>query len=42
MGNTLELLIPILMLSPKLGRRRTLDDRAALNGILYAVQTGMA
>src|SRR5262245_31001532 len=27
--------------SPKGGRRRTVDDRAALNGILYVLQTGI-
>ena len=37
----LELLIPAFTPSPKGGRRRTVDDRAALNGILYVLQTGV-
>ncbi|MGS1041652.1 IS5 family transposase [Burkholderia glumae] len=36
----LEPLIPEFTPSPKGGRRRTVDDRAALNGILYVLQTG--
>lgn len=36
----LEPLIPVFAPSPKGGRRRTVDDRAALNGILYVLQTG--
>ncbi|MFT0174656.1 transposase [Paraburkholderia mimosarum] len=38
---TLESLIPVFRLSPKGGRRRTVDDRAALNGMLYVMQTGI-
>ncbi|WP_075123018.1 IS5 family transposase [Burkholderia paludis] len=37
----LEPLIPVFKPSPKGGRRRTVDDRAALNGILYVLQTGI-
>lgn len=37
----LELLIPVFTPSPKGGRRRTVDNRAALNGILYVLQTGI-
>lgn len=37
----LEPLIPKFTPSPKGGRRRTIDDRAALNGILYVLQTGI-
>ncbi len=37
----LEPLIPEFTPSPKDGRRRTVDDRAALNGILYALLTGI-
>ncbi|MCM2495536.1 transposase, partial [Burkholderia glumae] len=37
----LEPLIPELTPSSKGGRRRTVDDRAALNGILYVLQTGI-
>lgn len=37
----LESLIPTFTPSPKGGRRRTVDDRAALNGILYVLQTGI-
>jgi hypothetical protein len=37
----LELLIAVFTPSPKGGRRRTVDDRAALNGILYVLQTGV-
>jgi transposase len=37
----LEPLIPVFAPSPKGGRRRTVDDRAALNGILYVLQTGI-
>ncbi|CAG9222254.1 conserved hypothetical protein [Burkholderia gladioli] len=33
--------IPEFTPSPKGGRRRTVDDRAALNGILYVLQTGI-
>ncbi len=36
----LEPLIPVFMPSPKGGRRRTVDDRAALSGVLYVLQTG--
>jgi transposase len=38
---TLEPLIPVFEPSPKGGRRRTVDDHAALNGILYVLQTGI-
>ncbi|WP_420807380.1 IS5 family transposase [Burkholderia plantarii] len=37
----LEPLIPEITPSPKGGRRRTVDDRSALNGILYVLQTGI-
>ncbi len=37
----LKPLIPGFTPSPKGGRRRTLDDRAALNGILYVLQMGI-
>ncbi|MCR1769543.1 IS5 family transposase [Burkholderia glumae] len=37
----LEPLIPEFAPSPKGGRRRTVDDRAALNGILYVLQAGI-
>ncbi|MDN7751002.1 IS5 family transposase [Burkholderia gladioli] len=37
----LEPLIPQSTPSPKGGRRRTVDDQAALNGILYVLQTGI-
>lgn len=37
----LEPLIPAFTPSPKGGRRRTVDERAALNGILYVLQTGI-
>lgn len=37
----LEPLIPVFIPSPKGGRRRTVDERAALNGILYVLQTGI-
>jgi|SRR6187455_3455295 len=37
----LELLIPKFAPSPKGGRRRSVDDQAALNGILYVLQTGI-
>ncbi len=36
----LEPLIPEFTPSPKGGRRRTGNDRVALNGILYVLQTG--
>ena len=36
----LEPLIPAFTPSSKGGRRRTVDDRAALNGILYVLHTG--
>jgi transposase len=39
--SALEPLIPVFTPSPKGGRRRTVDDRAALNGILYVLQTGI-
>lgn len=38
---TLEPLLPIFTPSPKGGRHCTVDDRAALNGILYVLQTGI-
>ncbi|CBW76935.1 Transposase (plasmid) [Mycetohabitans rhizoxinica HKI 454] len=38
----LEPLIPAFTPSPKGGRRRTVDDRAALNGIVYVLHTGIA
>jgi transposase len=37
----LEPLIPEFTPSTVGGRRRTVDDRAALNGILYVLQTGI-
>ncbi|WP_338861952.1 IS5 family transposase (plasmid) [Mycetohabitans rhizoxinica] len=37
----LEPLIPAFTPSPKGGRRRTVGDRAALNGILYVLHTGV-
>ncbi|WP_232734618.1 transposase, partial [Burkholderia glumae] len=37
----LEPLIPAFTPLPKGGRRRTVDGRAALNGILYVLQTGI-
>lgn len=37
----LEPLIPVFTPSPRGGRRRTVDDRAALNGIMYVLQTGI-
>jgi len=37
----LEALIPVFTPSPKGGRGRTVDERAALNGILYVLQTGI-
>lgn len=37
----LELLIPAFRPSTKGGRRRTVEDREALNGILYVLQTGI-
>ena len=37
----LEPLIPEFTPSPKGGRRRTVDDRASLNGILHVLQTGI-
>jgi transposase len=37
----LEPLIPVFTPSPKGGRHRTADDRAALSGILYVLQTGI-
>ncbi len=39
---TLEPLLPVFTPSPKGGRRRSVDDRAALNGILFVLQTGVA
>jgi transposase len=38
----LEPLIPVFTPSPKGGRRRTVDDRAALNGMLFVLQTGIS
>ena len=38
---TLEPLLPPFVPSPKGGRRRSVDDRAALNGILFVLQTGI-
>ncbi|WP_321817016.1 MULTISPECIES: IS5 family transposase [unclassified Paraburkholderia] len=38
----LEPLLPVFTPSPKGGRRRTVEDRAALNGILYVLHTGIA
>ena len=37
----LEPLIPQFVPSRKGGRRRSVDDQAALNGILYVLQTGI-
>lgn len=37
----LEPIIPVFTPSLGGGRRRTVDDRAALNGILYALHTGI-
>jgi transposase len=37
----LQRLIPEFEPSPKGGRRRSVDDRAALNGILYVLQSGI-
>jgi transposase len=37
----LEPLIPEFVPSLKGGRRRSVDDRAALNGIVYVLQTGI-
>jgi transposase len=37
----LEPLIPKFVPSRKGGRRRSVDDQAALNGILYVLQTGI-
>jgi transposase len=37
----LEPLIPKFVASRKGGRRRSVDDRSALNGILYVLQTGI-
>ena len=34
-------MIPVLTPSPKGSRRRTVDDRTALNGIQYVLQTGI-
>ena len=34
-------LLPPFIPSPKGGRRRSVDDRAALNGILFVLQTGI-
>ncbi len=36
----LESLIPEFVPSAKGGRRRPVDDRTALNGILFVLQTG--
>ena len=38
----LDLLNPVFSPFPKGGRRRTIDDRTALNGILYILQTGIS
>ena len=38
---TLEPLFPVFAPSSKGGRRRTVDDRAALNCILYVLRTGL-
>jgi transposase len=38
---TLEPLLPPFIPSPKGGRRRSVDDRAALNGVLFVLQTGI-
>jgi len=37
----LELLIPVFSLSPKGSRRRCVDGRAALSGILYVLYNGI-
>ncbi|WP_420066639.1 transposase, partial [Ralstonia solanacearum species complex bacterium KE100] len=37
----LEPLIPEFVASPKGGRRRSVNDRAALSGILYVLHTGI-
>jgi transposase len=37
----LEPLIPVFVSSPKGGRRRSVDGRTALNGILYVLHTGI-
>ncbi|WP_407973045.1 IS5 family transposase [Burkholderia pyrrocinia] len=37
----LEPLIPVFMPSPKGGRHRAVDDRSALNSMLYVLQTGI-
>jgi transposase len=37
----LEPLVPKFVLSAKGGRRRSVDDRAAMNGILYVLRTGI-
>jgi transposase len=37
----LEPLIPVFTASPKGGRRRAIEDRAALSGILFVLQTGI-
>lgn len=37
----LESLIPKFIPSRKGGRRRSVDDQAALNGVLYVLQTGI-
>ncbi len=39
---TLEPLLPVFTSSPKGRRRRSVDDRAALSGILFVLQTGIA
>ena len=38
---TLVPLLPPFIPSPKGGRRRSVDDRPALNGILFVLQTGI-
>lgn len=38
----LEALIPVFEPSAKGGRRRSVDDRSALNGILFVLHTGIA
>ena len=38
---TLEPLLPVWQASVKGGRRRSVDDRSALNGILFVLQTGI-
>jgi transposase len=38
---TLEPLLPVWQASVKGGRRRSVDDRSALNGILFVLQTGV-